>query len=127
MAGGTQSALLRRERGKGCVAGSSEGKPWAVGEVILRMRESRRNSNYAWTQTHGALSYLVHESMDHVVVEQKRWDLEACEGYGMIVQERMLGSRPGIASLLSPPTVVGEPPLYSCHAIPDRATSAPSL
>lgn len=109
------------------MAGSPGGKRWGVGEVILRMRESRRNSNYAWTQTHGALGYLEHESMDHVAVEQKRWELEACESYGMVVQERMLGSRPEIGNLLSLPMVAGEPPLYSCHAIPDRATNAPFL
>ena len=46
-----------------------------------------------WTWTHGTLSYLVHKLMDHIAVEQKRWELKVCKRYGMIVQEHMLGSR----------------------------------
>ena len=125
--GGTRSALLQRERGKGCVAGPPGGKPWAVGEVILRTHGSRRNSNCAWTRTHGALEYLVRESMNHVAVEPERWELEACEACGMIVQERMPDSRTEIAYLRSPPMVVDEPLLCSCHAGPDRATNVPFL
>lgn len=109
------------------MAGRPGGEAMAVGEVILRTRGSRRNSSCAWTQTHGASCYLVRESMNHVAVEPERWELEAGEGRGMIVDERMLRSRTEIACLLSPPMVAGEPPLCSCHAIPDRATNAPFL
>jgi hypothetical protein len=107
------------------VAGWSAGGPRAVGEVIRRMRGSRRNSNCAWTRTHDALCYLVRESMNHVAVEIKRWEPEAGEDCGMIAaHERMLDSR--TACLLSLPMAVCEPLLCSCH-VPDRATNVPFL
>ncbi len=123
---GTRCALLRQERGRRCAAGRSGCEPRAVGEVIQRMRGSRRNSNCGWTRIRDALCYLVRESIDHVAAEPKRWELEAGEGCVMVVHERMLGLRTEIACLLFLPMLVDEPPLYSCH-VPDRATNVPFL